>query len=64
MIGAKSNNIYLLQLGCNPVAVVNLHVYKTRNWLLLKSVPSVRMLPPQGVLADYLYNSLRINSVV
>ena len=26
---------YLLKLGCNPVAVVILHVYKTRNWLLL-----------------------------
>ena len=24
-----NNNIYLLQLGCNPVAVVILHVYKT-----------------------------------
>ena len=23
------NNIYLLQLGCRPVAVVILHVYKT-----------------------------------
>ena len=23
------NNIYLLQLGCHPVAVVILHVYKT-----------------------------------
>ena len=30
-----NNNIYLLQLGCNPVAVVMLHVYKTWNWLLL-----------------------------
>jgi len=29
------NNIYLLQLGCHPVAVVILHVNKTRNWLLL-----------------------------
>ena len=28
-------NIYLLQLGCYPVAVVILHVYKTWNWLLL-----------------------------
>ena len=27
--------IYLLQLGCYPVAVVILHVHKTRNWLLL-----------------------------
>jgi len=27
--------IYLLQLGCYPVAVVILHVYKIRNWLLL-----------------------------
>ena len=26
---------YLLQLGCHPVAVVILHVYKTWNWLLL-----------------------------
>ena len=26
---------YLLQLGCHPVAVVILHVYKTGNWLLL-----------------------------
>jgi len=31
----NNNNIYLLQLGCNPVAVVILHVYKTWNWLLL-----------------------------
>jgi hypothetical protein len=31
----KYNNIYLLQLGCDPVAVVILHVYKTWNWLLL-----------------------------
>jgi len=30
-----NNNIYLLQLGCHPVAVVILHVNKTRNWLLL-----------------------------
>jgi len=29
------NNIYLLQLGCYPVAVVILHVNKTRNWLLI-----------------------------
>jgi len=27
--------IYLLQLGCYPVAVVILHVNKTWNWLLL-----------------------------
>ena len=26
---------YLLQLGCYPVAVVTLHVYKTWNWLPL-----------------------------
>ena len=25
----NNNNIYLLQLGCNPVAVVFLHVHKT-----------------------------------
>ena len=25
----NSNNIYLLQLGCHPVAVVILYVYKT-----------------------------------
>ena len=25
----NNNNIYLLQLGCRPVAVVILHVYKT-----------------------------------
>jgi len=31
----NNNNIYLLQLGCNPVSVVMLHVYKTLNWLLL-----------------------------
>ena len=30
-----NNNIYLLQLGCHPVAVVILHVNKTWNWLLL-----------------------------
>ena len=30
-----NNNIYLLQLGCHPVAVVILHVNKTRNWLLI-----------------------------
>jgi len=29
------NNIYVLQLGCYPVAVVILHVYKTWNWLLI-----------------------------
>jgi len=28
-------NIYLLQLGCHPVAVVTLRVYKIWNWLLL-----------------------------
>jgi len=27
--------IYLLQLGCYPVAVIILHVNKIRNWLLL-----------------------------
>jgi len=27
--------IYLLQLGCYPVAVVILHVNKTWNWLLI-----------------------------
>jgi len=33
----NNNNIfiYLLQLGCYPVAVVILHVYKTWNRLLL-----------------------------
>jgi len=31
----NNNNIYLLQLGCNPVAVVILRVYKTLNCLLL-----------------------------
>jgi len=31
----NNNNIYLLQLGCHPVAVVILHVKKTWNWLLL-----------------------------
>ena len=31
----NNNNTYLLQLGCYPVAVVILHVYKTWNWLLL-----------------------------
>jgi hypothetical protein len=31
----NNNNIYLLQFGCNPVAVVMLHVYKILNWLLL-----------------------------
>ena len=25
----NNNNIYLLQLGCHPVEVVILHVYKT-----------------------------------
>jgi len=29
------NNIYLLQLGCHPMAVVILHVYKIWNWLLI-----------------------------
>ena len=28
-------NIYWLQLGCHPVAVVILHVNKTWNWLLI-----------------------------
>jgi len=31
----NNNNIYYLQLGCYPVAMVILHVYKTRNRLLL-----------------------------
>ena len=31
----NNNNIYLLQLGCHPVAVVILHVNQTWNWLLL-----------------------------
>jgi len=31
----NNNNIYLLQLGCHPVAVVILHVNKTWIWLLL-----------------------------
>ena len=31
----NNNNIYLLKLGCHPVAVVILHVHKTWNWLLL-----------------------------
>jgi len=31
----NNNNIYLLQLGCHPVAVVILHVYKIRSWLLI-----------------------------
>jgi len=31
----NNNNIYLLQLGCYPVAVVILYVNKTWNWLLL-----------------------------
>ena len=30
-----NNNIYLLQLGCHPVAVVISHVHTTWNWLLL-----------------------------
>ena len=34
----SSNNIYLLQLGCHPVAVVILHVYRTWNWLLLNLI--------------------------
>jgi len=29
----NNNNIYLLQLGCYPVAVVILHVHKTWNWV-------------------------------
>ena len=41
MIYSYNNNnnnnifIYLLQLGCYPVAVVILHVNKTWNWLLI-----------------------------
>jgi len=31
----NNNNIYLLQLGCYPMAVVILHVNKTWNLLLL-----------------------------
>ena len=31
----NNNNIYLLQLGSHPVAVVILHVNTTWNWLLL-----------------------------
>ena len=30
-----NNNIYLLQLGCHPVAVVIFHVYKILNLLLI-----------------------------
>ena len=37
LIRTNNNNdiIYLLQLGCNPVAVVILHVYKIWDWLLI-----------------------------
>ena len=39
----NNNTIYLLQLGCHPVAMVILHVNKTWNWLLkLNSVALVR----------------------
>ena len=31
----NNNNIYLLQLGCHPVAVIVSHVYKILNWLLI-----------------------------
>ena len=31
----NNNNNNKLQLGCHPVAVVILHVYKTWNWLLI-----------------------------
>ena len=31
----NNNNIYLLRLGCHPVAVGVLHVNKTWNWLLI-----------------------------
>ena len=31
--------IYILQLGCYPVAVIILHVYKTWNWLLINLSP-------------------------
>ena len=31
----NNNNNNLLQLGCHPVAVIILHVYKTWNWFLL-----------------------------
>jgi len=31
----NNNNIYSLQLGCHPVAVIILHVYKVWNWLLI-----------------------------
>ena len=37
--GALYNNIYLLQLGCQPMAVVILHVYKIWNWLLINLSP-------------------------
>ena len=33
-----NNNDNELQLGCYPVAVVILHVYKTWNWLLLNLI--------------------------
>jgi len=33
----NKKNIYLRQLGCHPVAVVILQVYKTWSWLLLNS---------------------------
>ena len=35
VLDINNNNIYLLQLGCHPVAVIMLHVYKTWNWLLI-----------------------------
>ena len=31
----NNNNNNKLQLGCHPVAVVILHLYKIRNWLSL-----------------------------
>ena len=39
----NNNNIYLLQLGCHPVAVVILHVYKIWNWLLINLSREVYM---------------------
>ena len=31
----NNNNNNKLQMGCHPVAVIILHVYKIRNWLLI-----------------------------
>jgi len=47
------NNIYQLQLGCHPVAVVIIHVYKILNWLLINLSREGYMRSMQGQLGIF-----------